>query len=187
MTAAMEALQQQQMGVDEKEIVTREAELLAIAKRIDGLVEALTQTGPIPEVIQALKQSRIEREAAENALVILKSTVISPAGEYWSGVGKVWDLATDDAQRLSAMLRNVGYHITVKPSGEITSSHSEVLYRYIGVDRALDMYKLLADGKLIMIRKPYVADYPYQEAFKDVGSENTWDEADYENLRLQYE
>lgn len=186
-TAAIEAVKQQQMGVNDKEVVTREAELLAITKRVDGLVQALTQTGPIPEVIEALKQSRIEREAAESALVILKSTVVTPQGEYWKNIGKVWDLATDDAQRLSAMLRNVGYHITVAPTGEITASHSDVLYRYIGVDRALDKYKLLANGKLILIPKGYVDDFPYHEPFQEVQSENTWDEADYDNLRQQHQ
>ncbi|MDQ0739662.1 recombinase family protein [Pseudomonas sp. W4I3] len=185
-TAAVEAVQQQQMGVNEKEIVTREAELLTLAKRVEGLAEAVKQAGPMPELIEALKQSRIEREAAENALVILRSTVVSPAGIGWNEMGKVWTLEADDAQRLAAMLRMAGYHIIVQNTGEITSSHSDVLYRYIGVDRALDKYKLLVNGKLTLIPKGYVDDYPYHEPFQGV-EETTWDDADYENLRLQYE
>ncbi|MCK9776376.1 recombinase family protein [Pseudomonas syringae] len=185
-TAAVEAVQQQQMGVNEKEIVTREAELLTLAKRVEGLAEAVKQAGPMPELIEALKQSRIAREAAENALVILRSTVVAPAGTGWNEMGKVWKLEADDAQRLAAMLRMVGYHITVQTSGEITSSHSDVLYRYIGVDRALDKYKLLVNGKLALIPKGYVDDYPYHEPFQEVEGEMTWNETDYENLRLQY-
>lgn len=185
-TAAVEAVQQQQMGVNEKEIVTREAELLTITKRVESLVQAMTQVD-MPELIEALKQSRIEREAAESALVILRSTVVAPAAN-WNEIGKVWKLEADDAQRLSAMLRMVGYHITVNPGGEITSSHSSNTYRYIGVDRAQDKYKLLVSGKLLLVDKDgWLEDYPYHEPFQEVASENTWDEADYENLRLQYE
>lgn len=186
-TAAVEAVQQQQMGVNEKEIVTREAELLTLAKRVEGLADAVKQAGPMRELIEALKQSRIEREAAENALVILRSTVVSPAGTGWNEMGKVWKLEADDAQRLAAMLRMVGYHITVQKTGEITSSHSDVLYRYLGVDRALDKYKLLVNGELTLVPKGYVDDYPYHEPFQEVEGEATWDDADYENLRLQYE
>lgn len=186
-TAAVEAVQQQQMGVNEKEIVTREAELLTLAKRVEGLAEAVKQAGPMPELIEALKQSRIEREAAENALVILRSTVVSPAGTGWNEMGKVWKLEANDAQRLAAMLRMVGYHITVQNTGEITSSHSDVLYRYIGVDRALDKYKLLVNGKLTFIPKGYVDDYPYHEPFQEVEGEVTWNAEDYTNLQAQYE
>lgn len=187
-TAAAEAVQQQQMGVNEKEIVTREAELLTITKRVESLVQAVNLVGDdMPELIASLKQAKIEREAAESALVILRSTVVAPAGN-WNEIGKVWKLEADDAQRLSAMLRMVGYHITVNTGGEITSSHSPNTYRYIGVDRAQDKYKLLVSGKLLLVDKDgWLEDYPYHEPFQEVASENTWDEADYENLRLQYE
>lgn len=174
------------MGVNEKEIVTREAELLTLAKRVEGLAEAVKQAGPMPELIEALRQSRIEREAAENALVILRSTVVSPAGTGWNEMGEVWKLEADDAQRLAAMLRMAGYHITVQNTGEIISSHSDVLYRYIGVDRALDRYKLLVNGKLSLIPKEYVDDYTYHEPFQEVEGEVTWNVEDYTNLQAQY-
>ncbi|WP_122408426.1 recombinase family protein [Pseudomonas viridiflava] len=186
-TAAIEAVKQQQLGVNEKEIVTREAELLTITKRVEGFVEAVKEAGPMPELLTALKQARIDRENAENALVILRSTVVTPSANQWREMGKVWSLEAEDAQRLAAMLRMVGYHMTVSLGGIITSSHSNTVYQYMGVDRMKDMYKMTVDGKLQLIHKAHIDDYPYHEPFQAVEGEVAWHEADYDNLRLQYQ
>lgn len=188
-SAALEAVKQQQMGVNDKEIVTREAELLALTKSVENLTEAVKAVGAdMPELIAALKQARVDRENAESALVILRSTVVSPVDGYWAEANKVWALEVDDAQRLAAMLRMVGYYITVNPNGEITSSHSHVVFRYIGVDRALNKYKLLAGEKLVLVGKDgWYVDYPYHEPFQAVEGEVTWDAEDYANLQAQYE
>ncbi|KEZ74050.1 recombinase [Pseudomonas syringae pv. syringae FF5] len=186
-TAALEAVQLQQLGVNEKEIVTREAELLTITKRVEGFVQAVNEAGPMPELLTALKQARIERESAENALVILRATVVTPPANQWREMGKVWSLEAEDAQRLAAMLRQVGYNITVGKGAIIKSSHSDVVYQYLGVDRVKDMYRVLANGEMKLIHKGQVDDYPYYEPFQEVVGEATMDEADKENLLLQYQ
>ncbi|MEJ8864284.1 recombinase family protein [Pseudomonas jessenii] len=186
-TAALEAVAQQQMGVNEKEIVTREAELLVLSKRVESYVQSIADAGPMRELIAALKQAGAEREDAENALTILRSTVVAPTANGWVEQGKVWKLEADDSQRLSAMLRSVGYTITIHPDGRLVSSHIETVYRYAGVDRRTNRYKLMQGDKLLLILKGTDEDDLYHEPFQEVWGEATWDADDYENLRLQYE
>jgi DNA invertase Pin-like site-specific DNA recombinase len=186
--AAREAIQQQQMGVNEKEIAAREVELLEIARRVQELTKALQEVGAIPEVLAALKEAKDARTKAEHDLTLLKRTEVAPAGEHWRQMGEVWKLERDDSVRLSAMLRTVGYAITVHPDGKITTTHSSIEYRYVGVDRREDCYKLKAGEKLLLVSKLSEEDYPYVEPFQagDVAL-SEWAEEDYENLRLQYE
>lgn len=187
--AALEAIAQQQMGVNDKEIVAREAELQELSKKVDNLLQTVEAVGFMPELARKLKEAQSAREAAENALVILRSTVVAPAANHWTEMGKLWKLEREDNQRLAAMLRGVGYSITINPDGRITSSHTDVVYRYAGVDRRADQYKLMIDDRLILVLKARSEeDYPYIEPFQsDVGGSSTWDEEDYENLRLNSE
>lgn len=185
--AALEAISNQQMGVNDKEIVTREAELHELSKKVVSLLQTVDAVGFMPELADKLKDAQSAREAAENALVILRSTVVAPPANGWNEMGKLWTLEREDSQRLAAMLRGVGYSITVHPDGRITSSHNDIVYRYLGVDRKEDKYKLMQGEKLFLVNKAHVADYPYFEPFQEIEGETTWDEADYENLRLQYE
>jgi len=185
--AALEAISNQQMGVNDKEIVTREAELHELSRKVASLLQTVDAVGFMPELAAKLKEAKSAREAAENALVILRSTVVAPQGSGWNEMGKLWTLEREDSQRLAAMLRGVGYAITVNPDGRITSSHTDIVYRYLGVDRKEDKYKLMANDKLMLVRKGSVEDYPYFEPFQEIEGEATWDEADYENLRQQYE
>lgn len=185
--ASIEAIAQQEMGVNDKEIAVRENELRALSKKVDGLVQMVDAVGFMPELASKLKDAKAERAVIENTLVILRSTVVAPAAMGWQKIGKVWNLEKDDPQRLAAMLRGVGYAITVHPDGRILSSHSPVLYRYLGVDRRVDRYKLMQGENLLLVPKSLDGDYPYHEPFQSVEGEVVWDQEDYENLRLQYE
>ena len=186
-TAALEAVRNQQMGVNDKEILMREAELHELSKKVDSLLQTVAAVGFMPELATKLNEAKQAREVAENALVILRSTVVTPAAGRWIEQGKVWKLEKDDPQRLAAMLRDVGYAITVNPDGRITCSHTDVVYRYLGVDRKEDRYKLMSGENLQLILKGGVEDYPYYEPFQEAGGSSTWDDEDYENLRRQYE
>lgn len=184
--AARQAVAQQNMGVNEKEIISREAELMAISKRVERLAQAISDVGPMPEMLAALRQAQAEREAAERALVLLRTTV-SPVSS-WKEQGDIWTLEKEDPQRLAAMLRTVDYAITVNSDGGITSSHSEITYRYIGVDRKEDKYKLMVGEDLVLVAKATEIEHRYAEPFNlDEPAESVWTEDDYENLRLQYE
>ncbi|WP_248806550.1 recombinase family protein [Pseudomonas sp. MWU13-2100] len=190
--AANEAMTRQQMGVDEKEIAVQEGKLLELSRQFDNLAKTIRELGAEPEFMEAYKKAKAEREATENSLIILRSTVATPIGNYWREKGEVSDLERDDPQLLAAMLRTVDYSITVNLDGRITSSHSDVVYRYAGVDRRANQYKLMAGDKLILVLKERDANRldtekcdPIEPA--EVGGESWMDEEDHENLRLQYE
>ena len=185
-TAALDAVAEQQMGVNDKEIAIREGELQELSKKVASLLQTLDAVGFMPELAVKLKEAQSAREVAESALVILRSTVVESAAHDWNEWGKVWGLEKDDPQRLAAMLRGVGYAITVHPDGRITCSHSPTEYRYAGVDYKSKCYKLMRNGSLELVHRSE-DDYPYHEAFQEVEGLMAWDEEDYENLRRQYE
>lgn len=191
--AAQEAIRQQQMGVNEKEIIAREAELMEISRRVERLGRAIQLTDDIDELVQQLKEAKADKTKAEHALTLLRRTEVAPAAQNWKELGQVWKLEKEDSQRLSAMLRSVGYAITIHPDRRITTSHNDVVYHYLGVrpgppaERWKDRFKLMADDKLLLVSRPDNDDYPYHEPFSDVEGSSTWTEEDYENLRIQYE
>ncbi|MDY7065678.1 hypothetical protein PsexTeo8_21230 [Pseudomonas extremaustralis] len=184
--AAQEAIAQQQLGVNEKEILIHEAELIAVAKKVENLALTVTQVGPMPELVTALRQAQSDRDAAERAVTLLRATVVLPATQGWRTQGEIWTLEKEDPQRLAAMLRTVGYSITVHADGRITSTHANETFRYTGVDRKADMYKLLNGDKLILIEKK-ATEHPYWEPFdvQDV-AESSWQEEDYADLQRQH-
>ncbi|WP_207265157.1 recombinase family protein [Pseudomonas sp. GW101-3H06] len=182
--AARKAVEEQQMGVNAKEIINREAELMAISKRVENLAETVEKVGLLPEFLTKLQQAQSEREAAERDLTLLRKTV-APAANGWIQQGEIWRLEKEDPQRLAAMLRTVDYAITINPDGRITSSHSGPTYRYAGVDRREDSYILMAGEKRILVPKK---DYPeYEPDEPDEPAESSWTEDDYEDLRRQHE
>lgn len=186
--AARQAVAQQQTSVNEKEIIHREAELMTLARRVENLAQTVSEVGPMPELVTALRQAQSDRESAESALVLLRATVVPPAAHGWKEMGEIWRLEKEDPQRLAAMLRTVDYSITVNADGKITSSHSDIVYRYAGVDRRKNEYKLMSGSKLILIAKASSADYPYWEPFDlDEPAESIWTDEDYADLRRQYE
>lgn len=186
--AAQEAIAQQQLGVNEKEILGHEAALTAISRRVENLAQTISEVGLMPELIEALRHAQADRDAAERAVVLLRATVVAPAAQGWKTQGDIWALEKEDPQRLAAMLRTVGYSITVHADGRITSTHAETTFRYTGVDRRKDKYKLLNGEKLILVDKPTRNEHPYWEPFdvEDV-AESVWQEEDYANQQRQHE
>lgn len=186
--AAKQAVAQQQLGVNEKEIIGREAELVALAKKVENLTRTVTEVGPMPELVTALRQAQSERETAETALVLLRATVVAPGAQGWKEQGEAWRLEKEDPQRLAAMLRTVGYSITINADGRITSSHSNVVFRYQSVERRTGQYRLLSGDKLLLIDKESDTDYPYWEPFEpEEPAESVWLDEDYADLQRQYD
>ncbi|MNE00942.1 hypothetical protein D3C80_933660 [compost metagenome] len=185
--AALRVVAKDHSGVNEKEIIAAEAKLLEISKQMQDLSAAITTLGFIPEVQAQLQQTQEAREATEHELAVLKATVVHPAANSWIEQGKVWELERNDPQRLSAMLRSVGYTITIHSDGRLISSETGDVFRYAGVDRKTNRYKLLVGEKIELVLKGSNEDYPYWEPFEDVAGESTWDETDYESLRSQYD
>lgn len=184
--AALRAVERNHAGVNEQAISAAEVKLLEISKTLENYSSAIKTVGPIPELLGQLMHADDARKVAERELAMLKATVVHDAGRGWQMQGVVWGLERDDPQRLSAMLRSVGYSITIHSDGRLVSD-SGVTFRYAGVDRKLNRYKLMRGNDLILVLKGPDEDYPYWEPFEEIAGSATWDDADYENLRLQYE
>ncbi|MBD8473091.1 recombinase family protein [Pseudomonas sp. CFBP 8770] len=186
--AAREAIAQERTGVNETAIVAAEAKLLTLNKQAEDLAAAIREIGPVPEVLSQLRAASEERTETQGALAMLKSTVVPVAADGWLQRGKVWAMERNDSQRLAAMLRGVGYSMTVHLDKTITSTHSDTTYRFASVDRKSGSYRLYAGEELILIPKGVGDDERYSEPFTpDEPASSTWDDADYENLRSQYE
>jgi DNA invertase Pin-like site-specific DNA recombinase len=186
--AALKALAREDSGVNEKAILAAEARLLEISAQMHSLVEAIRSVGVIPEVLAELQAVKLEREDAERTLTLLKATVVPPSADGWRKQGEVWSLERSDSQRLSAMLREIGYSITVHPDKTLTASGSGTVYRFASVDRRSGSYRLYAGEQLILLPKNGARNHEYHEPFdNDEVASYEWNDEDYENLRRQYE
>lgn len=150
--AARKVVAHEHRGVNEKAIIAAEAKVLELTKEIEAMVLAFSGTMAIPEVAGRIQAMHAEREAAERELALLKVTV-ERSPTVWRVQGRVDDLGRTDPQRLAAMLRSVGYTITIHADGRLQSSESETVYRYAGVDRCEDMYRLVAGSNQLLISK----------------------------------
>ncbi|MEN5037163.1 recombinase family protein [Pseudomonas sp. TWI929] len=151
--AARKVVAHEHRGVNEKAIIAAEAKVLELSKGIEAMVRAFSEAMEIPEVAGRIQAMHAEREAAERELTLLKVTVERPPTN-WRVQGRVDDLGRTDPQRLAAMLRSVGYTITIHPDGRLCTSESETVYRYAGVDRREDMYRLaVVGGKELLVSK----------------------------------
>ncbi|MBA6123178.1 MULTISPECIES: recombinase family protein [Pseudomonas] len=172
-------------GVNEKAIIAAEAKILELSKGIQAMVSAFSASIKIPEVASQIQALHGEREAAERELAILKATVERPPN-MWRVQGRVEDLERNDPQRLAAMLRSVGYKITIYSDGRLSTSESGTVYRYAGVNRKEDKYKLMwGDTELLVSKVRYGddgEDWMHWESGKD-GSEPEFDVNDLEAMR----
>lgn len=151
--AARKVVAHEHRGVNEKAIIAAEARVLELSKEIETMVLAFSGAMAIPEVAGRIQAMHAEREAAERELALLKATVERPPTN-WRVQGRVDDLGRTDPQRLAAMLRSVGYTITIHTDGRLCTTESETVYRYAGVDRREDMYRLaVVGGKELLVSK----------------------------------
>ncbi|MNJ68332.1 hypothetical protein D3C77_645710 [compost metagenome] len=83
------------------------------------------------------------------------------------------------------MLRSVGYTITIHSDGRLCTSESETVYRYAGVDRREDMYRLMAGSNQLLISK--VPDEVFDEWWEpgegDEVVSSEWDPDDLDAMR----
>ncbi|WP_085677825.1 MULTISPECIES: recombinase family protein [unclassified Pseudomonas] len=189
--AAWDALTQQQMSVNAKEIVTKEAELLDLNKKVDEVADVVVKLGGLPELVTRLEAMKASREALESELTILRKTEDSTFTMHWSQAAKIEDFKRDDPQRLAAMLRSVGYEIVVNDDGRITTSGSEsAIYRYGGVDRKSGMYKVMRGDKMQLVHKlsynVFSDEHDEWYGGDDSPAESVWLEEDYKALQDQH-
>jgi hypothetical protein len=186
--AARQAVEREFTGVNENAIAAAEVKLLDISKQMQRVVGTVRAVGDIPELLAELEAVKAERAACERELTLLKSTLVPRLGNGWKQQFAIWKLEGDDPQRLSAMLRGVGYYITVNADRTLTSSFGDTVFRFASVDRATGKYKLYAGENLILVPRDTGQPEEYYEPFdSDEVATYTWTDEDYENLRRQYE
>jgi len=176
-------------GVNEKAIIAGEAKILELSKGIRAMVSAFSASMMIPEVASQIQALHGEREAAERELALLKATVERPPN-VWRVQGRVEDLERSDPQRLAAMLRNVGYSITIYSDGRLSTSESGTVYRYAGVNRKEDKYKVLCgNAELLVSKVSYVDDGEDWMHWQDGwdGVEPEWNAEDSKAMRSCWE
>jgi DNA invertase Pin-like site-specific DNA recombinase len=187
--ATYRVVAKERSGVNEKAIITAEANILELSKRIQAMVTAFSTSMIIPEVASQIESLNGERQVAERELALLKATVERPPNVFRVN-GRVEILERSDPQRLAAMLRGVGYGITIYSDGRLTSSESEGTCRYAGVDRKEDKYKLMwGDNVLLVSKLSYIddgEDWMHWESGKD-GSETEWNVNDVEAMQSRWE
>jgi DNA invertase Pin-like site-specific DNA recombinase len=182
--AARKLVAHERRGVNEKAIIAAEAKVLERTKEIEAMVLGFSGAMAIPEVAGRIQALHAEREAAERELALLKVTVERPPTN-WRVQGRVDDLGRNDSQRLAAMLRSVGYTITIHSDGRLCTSESETVYRYAGVNRREDMYRLMAGSNQLLISK--VPDEVFDEWWEpgegDEVVSSEWDPDDLDAMR----
>ncbi|MNJ41372.1 hypothetical protein D3C77_362930 [compost metagenome] len=187
--ASHRVVARERSGVNEKAIIAAEAKILELSREMEAMLSAFRSSMRIPEVASQIQAMHGERETAERELALLKATVERPP-TMWRVQGRVEELERSDPQRLAAMLRSVGYTITIYSDGRLTSSETGGVYRYAGVDRREDKYRLMrGDTELLVSKVSYVdegEDWMHWEPAGE-GSETEWDVEDSEALSSRYE
>lgn len=185
--AAREAVAREHTGVNEAAIIAAEAELIVLNRQMEELVASVKIVGGIPELLSQIKVVEADRTRTSHGIALLKATIVPQAANTWKQQGEVWALERGDPQRLSAMLRSVGYSMTVHVDKTISASDSDGVYRFASVDRKTGKYRLYAKDKLILIPKNSGWDNDYYEPFDfDEMASSQWLEEDYDDLQRLY-
>lgn len=142
--AAVEAaFQRQQLTVNQKRILAIEGELDAVGQKITALVKLVDGTGDLDEITTQLKALKAKRDAL-NAEHVLMERTESPVDTF--GAMRVEDdLLDSDTVKLAALLKSVGYWISVFVDGRMTvnwPSEENSVWAYQGVERSSGYYLL---------------------------------------------
>ncbi|WP_050491838.1 recombinase family protein [Pseudomonas putida] len=137
------AFQRQQLTVNQKRILAIQGELEDVARKLSDLAKAIETVGAIPEVISQLTARQAEREALNAELVVLERTE-SPLDTF-GAVRVEGELLEDDSIKLAALLKGVGYSITVRSDARMTVNwpgEEGLEWAYKGTERSTGYYLL---------------------------------------------
>ncbi|MCX2708367.1 MULTISPECIES: recombinase family protein [unclassified Pseudomonas] len=138
-------------GVNEAEIAALRVEVEQATAKIKGLTDSVMALGALPELVGAMKENNEAREKALASIAILERTVIG--GESWVATTNVWKLEQEDPQRLSSLLEQVGFSITINPDKTFAIAKGPAVWKYRGKDRSSNRFVLDNGHKLFMIAR----------------------------------
>lgn len=137
------AFQRQQLTVNQKRILAIQGELEDVARKLSDLAKAIETVGAIPEIISQLAARQAEREALNAELIMLERTE-SPL-DIFGAVRVEGELLEDDTVKLAALLKGVGYSITVTSDARMTVNwpgEEGLEWAYKGTERSTGYYLL---------------------------------------------
>jgi DNA invertase Pin-like site-specific DNA recombinase len=142
------AFQRQQLTVNQKRILVIQSELEAVAQKIADLATAIQTVGLIPEVLSQLEARKVERETLQAELLVMERTE-SPV-DTMGAVSIENNMLEDDPVKLNALLRGVGYSITVYADGLMTVNAPDEIYPWLykSVDRTTKQYQVEHLGEI---------------------------------------
>lgn len=127
-------------GVNETEIAQLRAEVEAYTAKLKGLTDSVMALGAVPELMAAMKENSEARDKANASIALLERTVSHSAS--WATTTDVWRIERDDPQKLSSLLEQVGFSITINPDKTLTTANSKTVWSYEGKDKGANRFIL---------------------------------------------
>lgn len=143
-------------GVNETEIAQLRAEVETYTSKLKGLTESVQAVGALPELVAALKENNESRDKANAAIALLERTVSPNA--FWASETDVWRIERDDPQKLSSLLEQVGFSITIYPDKTMAIAGGAAVWKYKGKDKSSNRFVLDNGHRLYMIARGQYCD-----------------------------
>ncbi|HDS1774025.1 recombinase family protein [Pseudomonas putida] len=138
-------------GVNETEIAQLRAEVDAYTAKLKGLTESVQAVGALPELLAALKENNEARDKANTSIALLERSVSPNA--FWASETDVWRIERDDPQKLSSLLEQVGFSITIYPDKTMAIAGGKAVWKYKGKDKSSNRFVLDNGHRLYMIAR----------------------------------
>jgi DNA invertase Pin-like site-specific DNA recombinase len=140
-------------SVNEVEIATLRAEIDSVSFKIQGLTDTIKALGAYDEALKDLKALVVERDQHQARLTLLERTESMPGVEYWQHQAEMWWMEENDPERLSALMQQAGYTITVHPDKTIRVSGVDTLFRYDGYNVGAKTYRVQVGDAMRVVHK----------------------------------
>ncbi|WP_256592559.1 recombinase family protein [Pseudomonas sp. GV047] len=143
-------------SVNEVEIAALRAEIDTVTFKVKGLMDTIKAVGAIPEFLEDLKVLTLERDEHQARLTLLERTEKPVAGNHWQYQAEMWWLEENDPERLSALMQQIGYTITIHQDKRIQVG--QAVFKYDGYLKGSKEYKVIqaygsTEERLVMVRK----------------------------------
>ncbi|WP_353226982.1 recombinase family protein [Pseudomonas qingdaonensis] len=139
-------------SVNEVGIAALRAEIEGVSFKITGLTETIKAIGAVKDVLDDLKLLNADRESMQARLTLLERSETPAAGQDWEYQAEMWWMEENDPERLSALMQQVGYAITVHPDKTITVTGTDTVYRYDGYDKGAKTFRLYQGERPMLVK-----------------------------------
>ncbi|MBD2840060.1 recombinase family protein [Pseudomonas sp. JM0905a] len=149
-----QARREQNLSKSQKRVIEIRGELETLGAQARRLTKALMAVDDMPELLEQLGDVKSKQDALQAELLVQERTVDAPSPIREKSLVKELSVTLEsDPEKMNALLKGVGYTITVAPDGSIT--HGERKWTYQGIDRRTGNLKLWseADQKAVMLTR----------------------------------